>query len=40
MHAFLSLANTIWKTGQEGDASLGFQFDYQNVRWEEVRAHL
>ncbi|KAF7329741.1 hypothetical protein MKEN_00237400 [Mycena kentingensis (nom. inval.)] len=36
MHKFMSLANTIWKTGQFGDRSLGFQFDYQFVRWEEL----
>lgn len=37
MHRFAELANNIWVNGQEGDASMGFQFDYQNVRWEEVR---
>jgi hypothetical protein len=37
MHKFLSLVNTIWKNNQQGDPSLGFQFDYQFVRWEEVR---
>ncbi|KAF5317730.1 hypothetical protein D9619_012623 [Psilocybe cf. subviscida] len=36
MHKFLSLANTIWKTGQQGVPSMGFQFDYQYVRWEEL----
>ncbi|KAF7360399.1 hypothetical protein MVEN_00769700 [Mycena venus] len=36
MHKFMSLANTIWKTNQQGDPSLGFQFDYQYVRWEEL----
>jgi hypothetical protein len=36
MHRFVGLARNIWINGQEGDASLGFQFDYQNVRWEEV----
>jgi hypothetical protein len=33
----MSLANTIWTTKQQGDPSQGFQFDYQFVRWEEVR---
>ncbi|KAJ7631929.1 hypothetical protein DFH06DRAFT_1223303 [Mycena polygramma] len=36
MHKFMSLANTIWKNNQQGDPSLGFQFDYQYVRWEEL----
>ncbi|KAJ7319105.1 hypothetical protein DFH08DRAFT_891546 [Mycena albidolilacea] len=36
MHKFLSLVNTIWKNNQQGDPSLGFQFDYQFVRWEEL----
>ncbi|KAJ7126117.1 hypothetical protein C8R44DRAFT_781093 [Mycena epipterygia] len=36
MHNFMSLANTIWKNNQQGDPSLGFQFDYQFVRWEEL----
>ncbi|KAF8891202.1 hypothetical protein BD779DRAFT_1513791, partial [Infundibulicybe gibba] len=36
MHKFMSLANTIWKTNQQGDPSMGFQFDYQFVRWEEL----
>jgi len=36
MHRFMSLLNTIWKTNQFGDPSLGFQFDYQFVRWEEL----
>ncbi|KAJ6595743.1 hypothetical protein DFH09DRAFT_146500 [Mycena vulgaris] len=36
MHKFMSLANTIWKNSQQGDRSLGFQFDYQFVRWEEL----
>ncbi|KAJ7851852.1 hypothetical protein B0H14DRAFT_2761195 [Mycena olivaceomarginata] len=36
MHKFLSLINTIWKNNQQGDPSLGFQFDYQFVRWEEL----
>ncbi|KAF8157818.1 hypothetical protein B0H34DRAFT_430303 [Crassisporium funariophilum] len=36
MHKFLSLVNTIWKTGQQGQPSQGFQFDYQFVRWEEI----
>ncbi|TFK34186.1 hypothetical protein BDQ12DRAFT_636697 [Crucibulum laeve] len=36
MHRFMSLANTIWKTGQQGVSSMGFQFDYQFVRWEEL----
>ncbi|KAG6888531.1 hypothetical protein C0995_007643 [Termitomyces sp. Mi166 len=37
MHRFVALANEIWKTGQQGVPSMGFQFDYQYVRWEEVR---
>ncbi|KAJ7512670.1 hypothetical protein B0H11DRAFT_3400 [Mycena galericulata] len=36
MHRFLALANTIWKTNQQGDPSLGFQYNYQYVRWEEL----
>ncbi|KAG6899748.1 hypothetical protein C0993_007235 [Termitomyces sp. T159_Od127] len=36
MHRFVALANNIWKTGQQGVPSMGFQFDYQFVRWEEV----
>ncbi|RDB14685.1 hypothetical protein Hypma_016508 [Hypsizygus marmoreus] len=35
MHRFVALANTLWKTGQQGVPSMGFQFDYQYVRWEE-----
>ncbi|KAG6840455.1 hypothetical protein H0H93_004645, partial [Arthromyces matolae] len=37
IHRFVALANTLWKTDQQGDPSMGFQFDYQYVRWEEVR---
>ncbi|KAG6827511.1 hypothetical protein H0H92_011483 [Tricholoma furcatifolium] len=37
MYRFVSLANTIWKTDQQGDPDMGFQYDYQYVRWEEVR---
>ncbi|PPQ71690.1 hypothetical protein CVT26_007657 [Gymnopilus dilepis] len=36
MHRFLSLTNTIWKTNQQGTPDMGFQFDYQYVRWEEL----
>ncbi|KAG6840790.1 hypothetical protein C0991_004330 [Blastosporella zonata] len=36
MHRFVALANNIWKTGQQGVPSMGFQFDYQYVRWEEI----
>ncbi|KAJ7728415.1 hypothetical protein DFH07DRAFT_782203 [Mycena maculata] len=36
MHKFLSLTNSIWKNNLEGDPSLGFQYDYQYVRWEEL----
>ncbi|KAF8161852.1 hypothetical protein BJ912DRAFT_311452 [Pholiota molesta] len=36
MHRFMSLVNTIWKTGQQGTPAMGFQFDYQYVRWEEL----
>lgn len=36
MHKFMSLVNTIWKTNQQGTPDMGFQFDYQYVRWEEV----
>ncbi|KAJ6627782.1 hypothetical protein B0H10DRAFT_1991863 [Mycena sp. CBHHK59/15] len=36
MHKFMSLVNTVWKNNQQGDSSLGFQFDYQYVRWEEL----
>ena len=36
MHRFTDLAHTIWTTGQQGVPSMGFQFDYQFVRWEEV----
>ncbi|KAJ7485380.1 hypothetical protein FB451DRAFT_1363334 [Mycena latifolia] len=36
MHKFMSLANTIWKTNQQGDPSLGFWFGFQFVRWEEL----
>nr|GAT44424.1 predicted protein [Mycena chlorophos] len=36
MHNFLHLVNTIWKTNMYGDPSLGFQYDYQYVRWEEL----
>ncbi|KAG6805518.1 hypothetical protein H0H93_004624, partial [Arthromyces matolae] len=35
IHRFVALANTLWKTDQQGDPSMGFQFDYQYVRWEE-----
>ncbi|KAJ7033743.1 hypothetical protein C8F04DRAFT_1104026 [Mycena alexandri] len=36
MHSFLSLVHTVFQTNQQGDPSLGFQFDYQYVRWEEL----
>ncbi|KAJ7158371.1 hypothetical protein C8R43DRAFT_995745 [Mycena crocata] len=36
MHKFLSLVHTIFKNNEQGDSSLGFQFDYQFVRWEEL----
>lgn len=36
MHQFTDLVHTIWTTGQQGVPSMGFQFDYQFVRWEEV----
>ncbi|KAJ7266952.1 hypothetical protein B0H12DRAFT_1209136 [Mycena haematopus] len=36
MHSFMSLVNTIFKTNSQGDPSLGFQYDYQYVRWEEL----
>ncbi|KAF9564203.1 hypothetical protein CPC08DRAFT_273104 [Agrocybe pediades] len=36
MHSFLSLVHTTWKNGQQGTPSMGFQFDYQYVRWEEL----
>ncbi|KAK7044649.1 hypothetical protein R3P38DRAFT_2879974 [Favolaschia claudopus] len=36
MHKFMSLVHTIWKNNEEGDRTLGFQFDYQFVRWEEL----
>jgi hypothetical protein len=36
MHSFLSLTNTIWSTNQQGTPDMGFQFDYQYVRWEEL----
>ncbi|KAH9480851.1 hypothetical protein JR316_0007453 [Psilocybe cubensis] len=36
MHKFMSLANTLWKTNQQGTPDQGFQFDYQYVRWEEL----
>ncbi|PPQ76173.1 hypothetical protein CVT24_006599 [Panaeolus cyanescens] len=29
MHKFATLCNTLWKTNQQGDRSMGFQFDYQ-----------
>ncbi|KAF5377925.1 hypothetical protein D9615_006767 [Tricholomella constricta] len=29
MHRFVVLANNLWKTGQQGVPSMGFQFDYQ-----------
>ncbi|KAF5348470.1 hypothetical protein D9756_009679 [Leucocoprinus leucothites] len=36
MHKFTDLVHTIWTTGQQGEPSMGFQFDYQFVRWEEL----
>jgi len=36
MHRFFDLVHTIWKIGRQGDPSIGFQFDYQFVRWEEM----
>ncbi|KAL9711445.1 hypothetical protein Ac2012v2_005990 [Leucoagaricus gongylophorus] len=36
MHRFTDLVHTIWTTGQQGNPSMGFQFDYQFVRWEEL----
>ncbi|KAF9441482.1 hypothetical protein P691DRAFT_779791 [Macrolepiota fuliginosa MF-IS2] len=36
MHRFIDLVHTIWTTGQQGVSSMGFQFDYQFVRWEEM----
>ncbi|KXN85013.1 hypothetical protein AN958_11858 [Leucoagaricus sp. SymC.cos] len=36
MHKFVDLVHTIWMTNQQGEPSMGFQFDYQFVRWEEL----
>ncbi|PPR06314.1 hypothetical protein CVT24_001026 [Panaeolus cyanescens] len=36
LHKFAALCNTLWKTNQQGTPSMGFQFDYQYVRWEEL----
>ncbi|KAF9026467.1 hypothetical protein BDZ89DRAFT_1102091 [Hymenopellis radicata] len=36
MHRFVDLAYTIWKSDAEGEPSMGFQFEYQYVRWEEL----
>ncbi|KAF9459203.1 hypothetical protein BDZ94DRAFT_1199867 [Collybia nuda] len=35
MHKFVALAHDIWKAGKQGTPDMGFQFDYQFVRWEE-----
>jgi hypothetical protein len=36
MHRFVDLVHDTWANHQEGDPSLGFQFHYQFVRWEEL----
>ncbi|KIY62722.1 hypothetical protein CYLTODRAFT_383261 [Cylindrobasidium torrendii FP15055 ss-10] len=36
IHRFVDLVYETWSNGTEGDASLGFQFEYQYVRWEEL----
>ncbi|KAJ6488040.1 hypothetical protein C8R45DRAFT_1097879 [Mycena sanguinolenta] len=36
MHSFMSLVNNVFATNSQGDPSLGFQYDYQYVRWEEL----
>uniref|UniRef100_A0A0W0FV11 Duf1680 domain containing protein n=2 Tax=Moniliophthora roreri TaxID=221103 RepID=A0A0W0FV11_MONRR len=36
MHRFVSLVHDIWKDNKQGGPELGFQFDYQYVRWEEM----
>jgi hypothetical protein len=36
MHKFMALVNTVFVTNSQGDPSLGFQYDYQWVRWEEL----
>lgn len=37
MHKFMTLVHTIWVSNDEGNPSMGFQFGYQYVRWEEVK---
>lgn len=36
MHKFIDLVYGIWKNGTYGGPELGFQFEYQYVRWEEL----
>ncbi|KAF8881189.1 hypothetical protein CPB85DRAFT_1340602 [Mucidula mucida] len=36
MHRFVDLAYATWKANAEGEPSMGFQFEYQYVRWEEL----
>ncbi|KAF9263003.1 hypothetical protein L218DRAFT_928652 [Marasmius fiardii PR-910] len=36
IHRFVPLVHSIWKAGKQGDPSLGEEFGYQFVRWEEM----
>ncbi|KAG7088019.1 hypothetical protein E1B28_012056 [Marasmius oreades] len=36
IHRFIPLVHATWKAGKQGDRSLGGEFDYQFVRWEEM----
>ncbi|KAI5833318.1 hypothetical protein K523DRAFT_343192 [Schizophyllum commune Tattone D] len=36
IHKFTDLVYDIWKNGTYGGPNLGFQFEYQYVRWEEL----
>lgn len=36
MHSFLAAAHDVFANNTEGDQSLGFQYAYQFVRWEEL----
>lgn len=36
MHKFTAAVHDIFANHTQGDPSLGFQYDYQYVRWEEM----
>lgn len=36
MHKFTAAVHDIFANNTQGDPSLGFQYDYQYVRWEEM----